>query len=583
MKCRAAGFLACSVLCALASAVAAEQGVVVNEALTRTDPPLEDAIELYNPTAADVNIGGWYLTDNQGAPKKYRVPDGTVIRAGGYAVFYERDYGAAFGLSADGEEVYLFAADGAGNLTGYQHGFAFGAADDGVSFGRYVNSAGDESFPPQASRTLGAANAGPATGPVVIHEVMYNPAAGGDEFVELRNNTGTAVKLYDAAHPTNTWQIGGIGSYVFPPNTEIPAQGLLLVVGLDPAAFRLKYSVPDSVPILGPYRGALDNAGENVALRKPGLPSSDPATGLPIVPYILVDAVRYKDVAPWPATPDGGGPSLERIGAGYGSEPANWRASMIAGGTPGRLPSFDHDGDGIADSDDLDDDNDGVSDADELAAGTNPLDALSLPGGSGDSDGDSLTDDTDPDDDNDHVSDANEIADGTDPYDRNSFVRVPLTIAKFSGKARLDGTAGKDVCRVTGAIPSVPALFNAADAVVVVTIGGVETAFTLDARGKAKNGKSSLVLVLRPSVRNPVTKQKEFQGGDVTFKAAFRAGTFMPAWSSTGLTANADRKDSPLDMPVTMTFNGRLYAATPTALCTATAGKSARLATAPKK
>ena len=34
---------------------------VINEVLTHTDPPLEDAIELYNPTGSTVDIGGWFL------------------------------------------------------------------------------------------------------------------------------------------------------------------------------------------------------------------------------------------------------------------------------------------------------------------------------------------------------------------------------------------------------------------------------------------------------------------------------------------------------------------------------------------
>ncbi|MGC3960960.1 MAG: lamin tail domain-containing protein [Verrucomicrobiota bacterium] len=33
--------------------------IVINEILTHTDPPLEDAIELFNPTVSSVNIGGW--------------------------------------------------------------------------------------------------------------------------------------------------------------------------------------------------------------------------------------------------------------------------------------------------------------------------------------------------------------------------------------------------------------------------------------------------------------------------------------------------------------------------------------------
>ena len=59
--------------------------VVINEVLTHTDPPLEDAIELANLTAVPVNIGGWYLSDSQSQLQKFRIPDGTVIPAGGFS------------------------------------------------------------------------------------------------------------------------------------------------------------------------------------------------------------------------------------------------------------------------------------------------------------------------------------------------------------------------------------------------------------------------------------------------------------------------------------------------------------------
>ena len=61
----------------------------INEILTHTDPPLEDAIELYNPTTNAISIGGWYLSDSPEDWKKYRIADGTKIQPLGYYVFYE--------------------------------------------------------------------------------------------------------------------------------------------------------------------------------------------------------------------------------------------------------------------------------------------------------------------------------------------------------------------------------------------------------------------------------------------------------------------------------------------------------------
>src|SRR5439155_16844086 len=114
-------------------------GILINEAFTHSDPPLQDFIELYNPTIAAVNLGGWFLTDDATTPMKYRIPENTLIRAGDYLLFTEADFNAtpgtnhSFSLDSQGEEVYLFSADANTNLSGYSHGFTFGAAENGVS------------------------------------------------------------------------------------------------------------------------------------------------------------------------------------------------------------------------------------------------------------------------------------------------------------------------------------------------------------------------------------------------------------------------------------------------------------------
>src|SRR5205085_11257985 len=42
------------------------------------------------------------------------------------------------------DDVWLFSASTNGDLTGYVHGFNFGPSEEGVSFGRYVNSRSEE-------------------------------------------------------------------------------------------------------------------------------------------------------------------------------------------------------------------------------------------------------------------------------------------------------------------------------------------------------------------------------------------------------------------------------------------------------
>jgi len=321
--------------------------VLLNEALTHTDPPQVDAIELRNPTTNSVDVGGWFLSDDFFDPRKFRIPDNTIIAAGGHHLFFETAFnptpgmGQSFSLSSLGDEIYLFSGNGT-DITGYFHGFDFGAAENGVSFGRHVISTGEEHFVAQVQTTLPGENAGPLVGPIVISEVHYHPVdlAGGqdnddDEFIELHNISGAPAPLYDPLNATNSWVLDDAVEFVFPSGTTLPADGYLIVVGFSPAmnpalesAFRTKFSVPAGVPILGPFGGQLDNSGDSVELYKPDPP--EPGS----VPLVRVDKVRYRDEAPWPTVPDGYGPSLVREDdTAYGNDPANWRG---AAPTPGR-------------------------------------------------------------------------------------------------------------------------------------------------------------------------------------------------------------------------------------------------------
>lgn len=362
--------------------------IVINEILTASVPPEVDRIELFNPTAAPVNIGGWFLSDDAGDPTKFRIPNGTMISAGGFVVFTESQFNAtpgtngSFSLSSQGESVYLFSGDANTNLTGYSHGFSFDAAPDGASFGRYVSTVGEEQFPEQLAPSFATANSGPRVGPVVISEIHYHPMPGEDEFVELQNITGTALPLFDPAFPANTWRLNGLG-YIFPTNVTLAANSRLLLVATNPAAFRTRHSVPANVPILGPYSGELQDSGERLKLQRPAPPDTNgPA-------FITVDEVRYNDKAPWPPAADGSGASLQRLNvAAYGNDPINWDASAPTPGQP--LDNVDTDGDGLPDSwenahgtdrlvadANADPDHDGATNLEEYLADTDPQSAQS--------------------------------------------------------------------------------------------------------------------------------------------------------------------------------------------------------------
>ena len=48
----------------------------------------EDWMELYNPTASDIDIAGWYLTDKSSNPTKWLVPSSFIIPANGVALVF---------------------------------------------------------------------------------------------------------------------------------------------------------------------------------------------------------------------------------------------------------------------------------------------------------------------------------------------------------------------------------------------------------------------------------------------------------------------------------------------------------------
>ena len=370
--------------------------VVINEALTHTDPPEVDSIEIFNSSLSPAFIGGWFLTDEPEEPQKYVVPTQTVVPANGYLVFTEREFNAGgtngFALSSLGDKVYLFSGDGT-NLTGYRHGFAFEAQVNGASFGRCLTSDGVEHFVTQRASSLGLPNAGPRVGPIVINELMYAPPPFGsapnhqDEYVELRNVSLHAAPLFDPLHPTNTWEFRGGIQFRFPMDVEMAPGSFLLLVNFDPEqdpvmleAFRRRYSLGTNILLFGPYQGNLAGDGERVGLYFPDRPELSPSSLAGLVPYVLLEELHYSSTAPWPAGADGTGHSLQRIASAvFGDEPANWVASAPS---PGRVNPA---------SLNADTDQDGLPDEWELAIGFDPLDPTGDNGLSGDPDGDGRT------------------------------------------------------------------------------------------------------------------------------------------------------------------------------------------------
>ena len=352
-------------------------GVVINEILAHTDPPLTppDSIELFNHTSGAINIGGWYLSDSVNDLLKYRIPDGTTLPSGGYLVLDESDFNPNpmnpdsndFALSsARGDDVWLVIPDGSGGVSQFVDDVHFPATPNGESMGRLPNGSGG--LAPLSNRTLGSENSDPRVGPVVISELNYAPGSPSIdalvlypdltrddlEFVELLNPTASNVDL-------TQWRVRGGVDIDFDPGTQLPAGGTLVVLPFNPdkpenanriAAFRAHYGLDASVRLVGGYSGQLNDAGETVRLERPDEPPAEDPTW---IPRLWEDIVAYHVAAPWPDA-SGNGQSLARVSStAFGRYATSWEAaspspgSNLTGDRPG-----DVNADGTVNSDDID-------------------------------------------------------------------------------------------------------------------------------------------------------------------------------------------------------------------------------------
>lgn len=98
------------------------QSVVFNEVCSLNGKVIRDGvndcsdyIELYNVSEEEINLAGWYLSDDETSPKKYQIPEG-VIAPGGYLVFYangkEGGQNLPFKISDAGEKIFLSDVQG---------------------------------------------------------------------------------------------------------------------------------------------------------------------------------------------------------------------------------------------------------------------------------------------------------------------------------------------------------------------------------------------------------------------------------------------------------------------------------------
>lgn len=214
-------------------------GVVINEVLASnaggaTDEAGEhdDWLELYNNNDFEVNLGGFYVTDDPGTPTKWQIPSGTIIPENGYLILWADDQVEQgplhmnWKLSASGESLQLL--DASQNIV---DSVTFGQQVTDRGYARVPNGTG--SFVIQASTYNASNNIQHASNGVVINEVLASNVNGAqdeagdfEDWVELYNNNNFDVNL-SGYHLTDDG--GVLNKWTFPAGTTIAANSYLIV------------------------------------------------------------------------------------------------------------------------------------------------------------------------------------------------------------------------------------------------------------------------------------------------------------------------------------------------------------------
>lgn len=133
------------------SALSVPNGVVINEIMASNNTTVadnagdyDDWIELYNNNNYDVDLSGYYLSDNNYSLMKWQFPNGTIIPANGYLIVWadeEAIEGAlhcSWKLSSGGETITLLT-----NTLQIANQVTFGAQTSDMGYARVPNGTGN--------------------------------------------------------------------------------------------------------------------------------------------------------------------------------------------------------------------------------------------------------------------------------------------------------------------------------------------------------------------------------------------------------------------------------------------------------
>lgn len=224
-------------------ALGSTDGLRINEFFANSQPPTtEDFVELFNPSALPVALGGLYLTDAPlGRIKQHRIADLSFVGAGGFAAFIADGQGGAdhvnFRLTSDVGGIAL-----ADHRAALIDSVTYGPQRAGVSMGRCPD--GGLTNVAMSIRTPGAANFCPGPPPTAPPPVLVNllPIDATWRYLQGGNLDGVnwqAPSYDDSAWPGGQALLGAGGATPEPVRTPLVSSAANVTY-----YFRSSFNVP---------------------------------------------------------------------------------------------------------------------------------------------------------------------------------------------------------------------------------------------------------------------------------------------------------------------------------------------------
>lgn len=223
------------------------------------DGEFDDWIELYNFGQDTVDLAGFTLTDDRTQPMRYTFPD-TSLAPNGYLIVWadgdpnQDGLHADFGLSAGGEEIFLYDVQGQP-----LDSVVFAAQAEDTASGRLPNGSGafqqvkptpgaaNEAFPP-ALETIAAVAVGDADGEPLREgeRVRIRGVVTTINFEQSRNPSWISFYVQDATDAINIFERSAVSGY------EVAIPGDSVEITGEVGVFNgLTEIFPDSIQLLG--------------------------------------------------------------------------------------------------------------------------------------------------------------------------------------------------------------------------------------------------------------------------------------------------------------------------------------------